>query len=80
MYRKDISHSWFKHNTVLDGLSYGIACLFDSFVPSQSMNEGTASIGALILIPLYSNSPNQHVSWDDHVSNHCNVSIVFCPR
>ena len=36
--------SWFKHSIVLNGLSYGIARLFDSFVPSQSMIEGTTSI------------------------------------
>ena len=43
MYRKGIHGS----STVLfwmHGLSYGIVCLFDSFVPSQSMIEGTISI------------------------------------
>ena len=39
------SHSsQFNHSVVLNGLSYRIARLFDSFVPSQSMIEGTTSI------------------------------------
>ena len=41
MCRKD---SWFKHSFVLNFLSYRIARLFDSFVPSRSMIESTTSI------------------------------------
>ena len=44
--------SWFKHSIVLNGLSYGIARLFDSFVPSRSTIEGTTAIqnnSALVL-------------------------------
>ena len=39
--------SWFKHSIVLNGLSYGIARLFDSFVLSRSMIEGTAVVTSL---------------------------------
>ena len=38
------SDSWFKGSIVLNGLSYGVARLFDSFVLSLSMIEGTTSI------------------------------------
>ena len=42
--------SWFKHSIVLNGLSYGIANLFDFFVPRRSMNEGTTSIADPLII------------------------------
>ena len=42
MYRKGIHGS--STGFVLNGLSYGIAHLFDSFVLSQSMIEGTTSM------------------------------------
>ena len=35
---------WFKHSFVLNGLSYGTARLFDSFVLRRSKNEGTSFI------------------------------------
>ena len=37
-----------KHNIVLNDLSYGIVRLFDSFVPSRSMIEGTTYIHILL--------------------------------
>ena len=41
MYRKGIHGS--STFIVLNGLSYGVVCLFDSFVSSRSMIEGTTS-------------------------------------
>ena len=46
MYRKRIYSS---SSFVLNGLNYGIACLFDSFIQSPKMIEGTTSIEALHL-------------------------------
>ena len=46
---RQIKEPWFKDSVALNGLSYGMTYLFDSFVPRQSMNEGTTSMEIFIL-------------------------------